>query len=182
MPDTAPLLTAEQLEKFSRDDRRYELVRGRLVQMSPVGFEHGRTVASVLHLLTAHLRSRGIGLAVPEVGFILHRRPDTVRAPDVAFVARDRLPNRDERGFFKGPPDAALEVLSPDDRPPEIRAKIDDYLGSGVRLVVIIDPRTKTVILHRRAASPSTFSDDDDIIDMSDILEGFRCTVREIFD
>ena len=180
MPDTAPLLTAEQLERFPRDDRRYELVRGRIVPMTPVYFEHGRVVTNVLLRLTLHLRERRLGVAVTEAGFILATNPDTVRAPDIAFVRQDRVPSRDQRGFFKGPPDAAMEVLSPDDRPAEIRDKIAGYLGSGVPLVVIIDPAKRTATSYRTDGTVTAAAGDEPL-DVTDVIADFRCTLREFF-
>ncbi len=182
MSDTAPLVTADELERFPRDDRRYELVRGRVVPMSPVSFEHGRVVANMLFLLTGHVRRHNLGVAVTEVGVQLASGPDTVRAPDVAFIRRERVPSRDTREFLNGPPDVAAEVLSPGDRPSEIRERIDEYLGHGVALVLVIDPEKRTVTTHRASTGPTTLSVDDDVMDLSDVIPHFRCTVRQIFE
>ena len=121
MSEIARLVTTEELEKFPDDDYRYELVDGRVIRMSPVGFQHGRIVARLCALLVQHVQGRKLGVVATELGFELARHPDTVRAPDVAFIAQDRIPSQEPRGFWKGPPDLAIEVLSPDDRPSEVR-------------------------------------------------------------
>jgi len=182
MSETSRVVTAEELERFPSDDRRYELVEGRVVRMSPVGYQHGRTVARVLFLFGQHLEGRNLGVVVTEVGFKLASNPDTVRAPDVAFIRQDRIPSSDPRGFLTGPPDLAVEMLSPDDRPAEIEAKVDEYFARGVALVLVIDAGLKTVTVFRSPVSPVTLRDGDDLLDLNDVVPGFSCQVHEIFE
>jgi len=181
MSDATRLVTAEELERFPDDDYRYELADGRLIRMSPAGWEHGRIVARLLFLLTQHVRSGHLDELATEVGFTLRSNPDTVRAPDVAFVRRERMPSGRLRRFWIGPPDMAVEVISPDDRPRDICAKVEEYLICGVLAVVIVDPDKAAVTIHRRLSPPVMVSGDDDI-DLDDIVAEFRCRPREIFD
>jgi Uma2 family endonuclease len=181
MSDATRLITAEELERFPDDDHRYELVEGRIVRMSPTGCEHGRIVVTLVSLLMQHVRAGRYGQVVSEVGFKLRTNPDTVRGPDVAFVRRERLPSKTLRGFWKGPPDLAVEVLSPDDRPSEMRVKVEEYLTSGALGVVVVDPAEETVTIHRRL-SPSVTARADEELDLDDIIQGFRCPVRAIFE
>jgi Uma2 family endonuclease len=180
MSKTTDLVTADELERFPRDDRRYELVDGRVIPMSPVNFQHGKVVLQFGFLLSRYLRSQPVGVVVAEVGFKLAFGPDTVRAPDIAFIRADRLPAPNARGFFTGPPDLAIEVLSPDDRPADVRAKVDQYLARGVALVVVIDPGPQTVTTWR-PTTPAATLHTDEVLDLSDVIAGFRCSVREIF-
>ena len=109
-------MTAAQLLQAS-DLGRCELVQGELAMMSPAGFEHGRIVNNVAWFLTSHVRQHDLGIVTgAETGFHIARNPDTVRAPDIAFLRSDRVPQEPVRGFFDGPPDLAVEVMSPDDR------------------------------------------------------------------
>ena len=178
MSETTRLVTAEELERFPSDDWRYELVAGRLMKMSPTALPHGIVVARVLFLLHRHAEANKLGVVVPEVGFKLASNPDTVRAPDIAFVRRDRIPSR--KGFMDGPPDLAVEVLSPDDRASKVRAKVADYLTRGVIVVLVIDPDALTATIHRRLTPPVTLSGND-VIDLDDVVSGFRCGVQDIF-
>lgn len=180
MSDTGRLLTAAEFVRFPDDDYRYELVEGRLVRMSPTGWEHGRIVSRLLVRLSEHAGSRRLGLVVPEVGFKLRSNPDTVRGPDLAFVRQDRLPAEKVRGFWSGPPDLAIEVLSPDDRPAEMRDKVEEYLSSGVVAVVVVDPDDISITTYRRLSSPVT-SRDGDSLDLGDVVEGFQLKVSEVF-
>lgn len=180
MPSTR-LVTAEDLEKFPRDDNRYELVEGRLVPMSPVGYQHARVVTRLLVLLEEHVRERNTGTALTELGFKLAARPDTVRAPDIAFIRSDRMPSTETCGFIAGPPDVAIEVLSPDDRPRQMREKVEEYLAHGVPLVVVVAPDRRSVTCHRRLTPPIELSSDDDVLDLGDVVAEFRCCLRDIF-
>jgi Uma2 family endonuclease len=180
MPADARLVTAEELEKFPDDDYRYELVEGRVVRMSPVGFQHGRIVVRIAALLYKYVESRHLGVVLTEVGFKLASNPDTVRGPDLAFIRGTRLPARDLTGFWDGPPDLAVEVLSPDDRATEIRAKVEQYLERGVAAVVVVDPDGRTITVHRPSAPPLTLTAADDRLDLDDVVPGFHCSLGEI--
>ena len=182
MSESARLVTAEELERFPSDDSRCELVAGRVIRMTPVGFEHGRIVARIMFLLTRHISERGLGVVVTEVGFKLAANPDTVRAPDVAVIHQHRIPSPAPRGFWKGPPDLAGEVLSPEDRPAEIREKVEEYLTSGVRLVVTIDPDTRTAMVYHISRPAIRLTRDDAWLDLDDAVPGFRCQLRQIFE
>ena len=116
-----------------------------------------------------------------ELGFELARDPDTVSAPDVAFIRRERIPPEEPRGFWKGPPDLAIEVLSPDDRPSEIRAKVEEYLTRGVSLVLVVNADERAVSLFR-SSLPTITLKADARLDLDDVIRGFHCSVQEIFD
>jgi Uma2 family endonuclease len=181
MPGAERLVTAEEFERMPSSER-YELVEGRLVPMSPVNFAHGRAVVQLAYLLTAHLKKQPSGVAVVESGFTLATDPDTVRGPDVAFLRQERAPAPKTRGFPKIAPDAVFEVLSPEDRPGEVRKKIAEYLESGVGLVVIVDPDERTVIIHRSGTQPVTLRDASSVADLGDAIPGFTCRVGEMFE
>jgi Uma2 family endonuclease len=182
MSEAARLVTAEEFERFPHDDYRYELVEGRVIQLSPVSFDHGRVVLQLGALLHRHLQHQPVGAVVADVGFKLASNPDTVRGPDIAFIRSDRMPQKGTRGFLKGPPDLVVEVLSPDDRPGEVRAKTDEYLARGVRLVVVIDPDEKTATRFEPKAPQVVLRQDNDLLDLSNVIPGFSCHLREIFE
>jgi Uma2 family endonuclease len=181
MSETAPPITAEELERYPDDDCRCELVEGRLIRMSPIGFSHDTTVARCLFLLGRHLEGRHLGAVRSEVGFKLASSPDTVRAPDIAFLRQTRLGQTKPRGFWQGPPDLAIEVMSPEDRPDEILAKVDEYLRGGVSVAVLIDSDRSVVGVYRPSAFPLILNDPDDRLDLDDVIPGFACTLRDLF-
>jgi Uma2 family endonuclease len=181
MSNTTRLVTADELERMPEDDYRYELVRGRLIRMSPVAPRHGHITMVLGAMLLQHVRSNDLGQVWTEVGFRLASKPDTVRAPDVAFVRRDRLPAKDARGFYRGAPDLAIEVLSPEETQSEIREKIADYFGAGTPVVVVVDPAAQEAIVHRSGAAPIPLGSDE-ILDLGDVVKGFTLQLREVFE
>lgn len=182
MPNAPDLVTADELLRYPEDDFRYELVDGHIVRMSPVGYEHGRVVMLLGSRLERHVRARRLGVVLTEVGFTLSRDPDTVRAPDIAFIRAERLGDLAPRSFVTGPPDMAVEVLSPEDSLAEVAHKVNEYLTCGTPLVLVVDPVARSVTVHRRLAPPVLHSNLDDPIDLADVLSGFQCTVRDVFE
>jgi Uma2 family endonuclease len=181
MSRSTRLVTAEELERLPGDDYRYELVKGRVVRMSPVGLRHGTVVVRLAMLLGAHVNQGGLGIVATEVGFVLASNPDTVRAPDLAFIRQERLPAVDPRGFWRGAPDLAVEVLSPDDRAPEVEEKVGEYLQHGVTVVLVVDPDNESVSVHRRLAPPLALQGADALLEIGDVLLGFSATLASIF-
>jgi Uma2 family endonuclease len=173
------ITTAEQLLRAG-DIGRCELIRGKLHMMIPPGFLHGRITMKLSGPILSHVEAHGLGTVVAaETGFLLARDPDTVRAPDIAFVRAARLPGP-ERGYFPGAPDLAVEVLSPDDRPGYVRDKVAEWLEAGARAVWVVDPREQTVAVHEPGRAPSVLGEADTVRG-GDVLPGFALAVRDIF-
>ena len=182
MRDTTAFVTAEELPAIvPRDDHRYELVAGRVIRLSPPGWQHGVVVVRLLALLDAHIRPHRLGAVVTEVGFKLRTNPDTVRGPDVAFVRQERIPTERVRGYWSGAPDLAIEVLSPNDTSSDIDAKVSDYLSTGVSEVVVIDPEAETVTRRRPGQQPQVMRRGGGL-DLDPIVPGFRCAVNDILE
>ncbi len=132
----SPLMTAEEVAPISIPGKVTELVRGRLVVREPPGTWHGAISAKLTYLLWGFVHHQRLGLVFGQnTGFKIGSHPDTVRAPDVAFVARERVGVIRERGCAELAPDLLAEILSPDDRPAEVLAKVADWLAAGTRIV-----------------------------------------------
>ena len=172
-----PITTAEQLLR-AQDVGRCELVRGELRTMIPPGFEHSLIAMNLGWEVSNHVRAHDLGRVVTEPGFILARDPDTVRAPDIAFVRAERLVRT--AGYFEGAPDLAVEVLSPDDRPGYVREKVAEWLEAGTQAVWVVDPRARTVVVHESNQEPSLLREAD-TLDGGELLPGFELAVRDIF-
>ncbi|MFN8558781.1 MAG: Uma2 family endonuclease [Dehalococcoidia bacterium] len=146
---THDLMTAEQLMRLPDDGMFHELDEGRLICMPPSAFESGRVATLVSFFLLLFVRERDLGTVTgPDAGVILRRGPDTVRAPDVSFVRRERVTDTG-RGYFEGTPDLVVEVLSPSDRYAAVARKMSQYLATGARLGWVIDPYTRSAAVHR---------------------------------
>jgi len=172
--------TAEQLFDMPGLGR-CELVRGEIVQMSPAGFEHGCVIAVIAEELSHFVRSRRLGRVTgAETGFILRRKPDTVRAPDVGFVRASRFTGGLPVAFFPGAPDLAVEVRSPGDTDAEVLAKVEDWLMAGCLAVWVIDPADETAMIYRLVEG-AVAGRAVEALDGEEIVPGFRLAVADIF-
>lgn len=175
------LVTAEELERRPDDDHRYELVQGELIRRTPVGGVHGRIAVIMAARLHAYAEQHRLGEVMVEVGYRLARDPDTVRGPDVSFVAASRITEGGvPRGFIVGAPDLAVEIVSPEDTAAEVDEKVQEYLRAGSRLVWVVQPRTRTITSYRPDGNARVHGADD-VIDGADVLPGFSMRVRELF-
>jgi Uma2 family endonuclease len=175
-------MTAEELEHVDIPGKSTELVRGRLVIHEPPSFYHGHVAGKLVFLLGQHVFSRNLGwLSSQDTGFKIATDPDTVRAPDVAFTSRERVPVLQRRGYGAFAPDLVAEVLSPDDRPNEVVSKVGDWLGAGVRLVFVIDPARRAVQIYRADGSQGVV-DEGGLLDGEDVLPGFSCRLADFLD
>jgi Uma2 family endonuclease len=177
------LVTAGELLRFADDGYRYELVRGGVRRMNPSGARHGVLAARVAELLGAHVRPQGLGEVMgAETGFVLASDPDTVRAPDAAFVTRERIKRTGlTEGFFPGAPDLAVEVISPNDSYTEVEEKALAWLAAGSRMVLVVDPRRRSVTVYRSPADIRVLAGEE-AIDGDDVVPGWHASLAELFD
>ena len=176
MPAQAPL-TAEELLHLHLPNKRTELVRGMLIIREPAGYQHRDIAMRLGAAIHAHVEARGIGrVFAAETGFTLERGPDTVRAPDVAFISSARLPDPPPRGFAEMAPDLAVEVLSPGDTAGEVLEKVADWLKAGTRLVWVVDPIRATARVYRADGTEALLGESDSL-EGDDVLPGFHCAI-----
>ncbi|MGH2531636.1 MAG: Uma2 family endonuclease [Thermomicrobiales bacterium] len=178
---TTKLYTVEDVEAMG-SDVPYELIRGELREVSP-SFVGPSIITSRIHVRVAlHVEERDLGFVTSaEGGFVLLRDPDVMVAPDVGFIRAERLPQGIEfEGFCPVPPDFAVEVMSPSDRPGKVQEKVDLYLGAGVPLVWWVKPRDRVVAVYR-PDQPAMLYREGDELDGAPILPDFRLAVADIF-
>ena len=183
MATTKQLVTADELLNMPDDGFRYELVRGELRKMPPAGHQHGGIAGLIGIHFGSHIKLEGLGkIYIAEAGFILASDPDHVRAPDIAFVRQERVDAAaDVGGFFPGPPDVAFEVISPSDLYTEVDEKVADYLAAGTLAVIVVNPRRRTVKVHRSLSNTVELTESD-TLEVSDIVPGWQMPVKEIFE
>jgi Uma2 family endonuclease len=176
------ITTADELLSKPDDGLRYELVRGELQEMAPAGKEHGEVTVRITWRLAQYVETRKLGVVfAAETGFRLGTDPDTVRAPDVAFVSQARLDAVGHvDGYWPGAPDLVIEVVSPNDRYTDVEDKTTDWLDAGARMVVIVNPRKRNVTVYR-SRNEIVILRAEDRLTGDDVVDGWELRVGDIF-
>lgn len=148
--------------------------------MSPVGLPHAFLAIRLGSWLDSFVSGKRLGRVASELGCVLFRNPDVVRAPDVCFISAARLMTAAQQGFFEGAPDLVVEILSPDDRASDVLEKVRQYLEAGARLVLVADPQTQTVSVHHPSGDAHVYSGTDEVSG-GDAFPGFSFRPSDLF-
>lgn len=175
------MVTLDDLYRLPDRNLKYGLSCGRLVSEPPPGVRHGRVAANLVYALKSYVRKHGGGIVLTcDSWFVLARGPDTVRGPDVAYVTLERLETLvDDRKPFPGPPDLAVEVLSPSDREASVHSKLNDYLGNQTPLVWIVDPEAQKFLVC--SSADTMVLGTGDTLTAPSLLPGFSLPVKDVF-
>jgi len=180
------LITADEFYEWANRaenrDRLFELERGEIVEMSRPGKRHGLICANVVRILGNYVVQRKKGYVCSnDTGVVVEREPDTVRGPDVLlFEDAERIDQVDEK-YGEKPPVLAAEVLSPNDTMGKVRRRVREQLRFGARVVWVLDPEARNVILYR-AGKEDQLAEEAEELTCEDVLPGFRCRVAEFFE
>jgi Uma2 family endonuclease len=164
------------------DGDRYELVDGNLVERN-LGAWSSYVATELCRLVANFCKDKQLGWVWGSEGsyHCFPNSPVKVRRPDLSFIRFGRLPGGEiPGGHIPVAPDLAVEVISPNDLDYETDQKVDDYLEAGVRLVWVINPESRTVLIYRANGSINGLREPDELTG-EDVLPGFRCRVGEIF-
>jgi Uma2 family endonuclease len=176
------LLTADDLLEMG-DLGPTELVKGEIVRMTPSSGGHGKLTMKLGARLLNFVESKRMGAVFgAETGIFISRNPDTVRAADVAYISNDRLSRiTDLDKFLDVAPDLLVEVVSPNDRWSDVEEKVSEYLAIGVRLVWVLNPKTRSAHIYRPSSEVRRIREGD-TLDGEDVLPGFAVAVKELFE
>jgi Uma2 family endonuclease len=159
-----------------------ELIEGRIVPMTPTGSEHGVIESNLSRHLGNFVADRKLGKVMNgEVGIFTHRRPDSVRGADIAFVSRERLADRPAKGFLTVAPELVVEIVSPSDRWQDVRQKIEEYFAIGVQRVWIVEPDNRDVLVYSTSTEMRKLGEGD-LLTGEGVLEGFSLPVTQLFE
>ena len=183
MSTSTQLMTAEELLRLPRGQYRYELISGELKTMSPSSHNHAIIAANLIGPMHRHVRKNKLGTVYSsEGGFLLTQNPDTVRAPDVAFIRQERLDAAGPvKSYWIGPPDLAVEVMSPSDSVSKVSSKVSEWLDAGTCMVWVVNPKHRTVMSYRSLNDVATF-DELKTLSGSDVIPGFEIRVDALFE
>lgn len=180
MSTATKLMTADELLKLPGGRFRYELVKGELLTISPAGEEHGAVIMNLAVPLGQYVKANKLGRVYgAETGFKLESDPDTVLAPDIAFIKMERLGTL-IKSYRAGAPDLAVEVISPGESKNKIEKKTGRWLQGGALAVWLVNPQTRTVTVCR-LNTETKFLSEKDVLTGDDIVPGFGFPVSEIF-
>ena len=178
----APLTPDDLLALEAEHGARYELVNGELKERNVASPDHGVIALNFGSELRAFVRSHHLGIVMTGARFLLRDTPPLLRIPDTAFISRVNLPTgRLSGGHFRGAPDLAIEVVSPNDKAGELMLKTADYLRAGTQQVWIVEPSTRTVTVYQPGGAARVYGADD-TLDGGDLLPGLALPVGELFD
>ena len=177
------ITTAEQLFRAPDCGNRLELVRGVLIVMSPAGSEHGWIAARILTQMANHVEASRLGrVYAAETGFLIEVNPDTVRAPDAAFVSHERLESAPpSSSYLQVAPDLVVEVVSPNDTSTEVESKAEQWLEAGSSIVLVADPTNQTLRVYRSKSQIEVLHSGDEF-SCGDVCGNWEISVDEIFD
>lgn len=173
-------ISLEEFEKLPEDGYRHELSNGILVREPRPGARHGRVLMNVARQLDSFVRAHDLGVVLVESGFVLQREPNTVRGPDISFIAKKRLPDGLPTGFVPFAPDLAIEILSPSNAASEIERKVIEYLDAGAAMVWLIDPETRSVRSYR--GHEAVLIRQDGALTGDALLPGFVLPLQDVFE
>jgi len=175
-------MTLDEYYAYHPDDRKYELLAGFVLSEPHPGSRHGRVIARLVRLIENFVEPRQLGFTLTgEAGYVLATDPPTVLIPDVSYLSFARGKDHVEATTpFPGAPDLAIEVLSPSNRPAEIRRKVSTYLSAGCPLVWVVDPKHRTVTIHA-GPDAGTVLWEDNVLEGGAVIPGFSIPVRELF-
>ena len=173
------LLSVEEFERMPDDDLRHELDEGELLTMAPASEEHGDVEVAVLTRLHSFVTQHRLGKVYGgDTGFRIAK--DIVRAPDVAFLRKERLGRGTRRSFVEGAPDLAVEIFSPSDSVPQLMRKVRQYLEHGSKTVWVVYPETQQVHVFQSGAADRILEAGDQL-EAPELLPGFSGRVGELF-
>ena len=158
----------------------HELIRGELYPIMPAGTLHGVITSRLSAYLSFFVMENNLGeITAAESGFKLVNQSNV--GADIGFIGKEKLAKFGiPDSFFPTAPDLAVEVISPSNSSEEISTKVEDYLSSGSRLVWIVYPKRKVVVVYRQTNTVS-FLHETDELDGEDVLPDFKLPITKIF-
>jgi Uma2 family endonuclease len=181
-PAAIPLLTAaEFVAKY--ENHRVELVKGIVKEMPMATVKHGKICTRLICFLNEYVEKADLGHVVSNDSFVwVRKNPDTVYGGDVCFFSYERLPRGEiPEGLLEAIPELVAEVRSPSNTWTEMILKVLDYLSAGVKVVIVLNPPTKSIAVYRPDNEGDIFRNEQALV-IPDLLPGFAVPVQRFFE
>ncbi|MBN1562506.1 MAG: Uma2 family endonuclease [Anaerolineae bacterium] len=184
MVETRTFTADDLLTLTTGQGERYELVEGELRVMAAAGGKHGWVADAISGEFYVYLKTHKTGIGVTaETGFFTRGDDRTVRAPDYAYIPKDRIPvDGLPDGYLAIVPALVVEVISPHDRAGEIEEKTQEWIAFGVDVVWVVYPTTERVYVYTQAERSPVIYTADDTITGGHILPEFSVAVSTFFE
>lgn len=181
-PTDKKIWTDAEFMALNRDGHRYEIVNGELIDMGNSGAKHGYIAVILSAALFNCVSTQKLG-AMFDSSTAFKMKSGNKRSPDISFMAKERLQGLDDLpdGFLEGAPDLAVEILSPSNTVEEIDQKLVEYFDNGSRLVWVIHPRQKYVLVYRNSQEPDRLLKSNDSLDGEEIVPDFTLPIADLF-
>lgn len=158
-PGTSRLMTADEFYEYvNRPEcahRRFELIRGEVVELPRATHREEEVRDAVVRLLGEYTQRRGKGyVAAADTGLLLARNPDTVRGPDVAVYDDAHTWTESQPKYGQVPPWLAVEILSNLDKVNPVIRKVVELLKAGTGLIWLVDPDHHFVTVFKKDREP----------------------------
>ena len=165
-------------------DRKYELIHGELIELSPANLLHAWLASRIDRTMGSFADENDLGYSLVEGGFSPPDDAHNLYAPDVAFVSKARMPEPIPQTFAGFMPDLAVEIASPSNTVAELRDKAEIYLRNGTALVWILFPERSSAevcCLGEDGQFHSQTVERDGKLYAEDLLPGFELELRQLF-
>lgn len=171
-------ITEDELMRLPRDGRKWEMEDGRLTEV-PTQFFHDAIGINLIGLMLPYTRKRGF-MSSGSAGF--HTADDSVRAPDVSYTRKERIPGGvPPHSFGVNTPDLCVEIILPSERPGQMSRKVQEYFDGGAVQVWHVFPERQEVVVFTSPTDAQTLGADG-ILDAGGLLPGFSCRVADLFE
>ena len=178
-------LTYEDLVALPDDGMRHELIDGgHYVTPSPA--TPHQLILGNLHLLMAnYIRERRLGVVLFAPFDVVFSRYDVV-VPDLIYFTLTRFKEVVRDKNAQGPPNLAIEILSPSTRRRDEVLKRRLYERTGVDEYWVVDPKLETVNVHRlvegKYQKAAALSLEDDAVLTTPLLPDLTLPLTAIFE
>ena len=177
-------MTADDFLRMYGDESGVELVKGQIVRLPMPGALHGEVCLTAGTIVRDFVKSRRLGRVMSNDTFVKTRtNPDGCRGADVVFIGYATLPAdaATPNGALTPPLELVIEVRSPSDSLNDLTLKAAEYIGAGVKVVLVLDPNLEAAAVYRVDEFPQRLHNGDELV-LPDILPGFAVPVKRFFE